>query len=87
MSQSPEKQIQRLRSELDHHNYLYYILAKPKISDQEFDRLMRELIDLETAHPSLITPDSPSQRVGGAAHRCLPHHRACRADDEHRKHV
>src|SRR5262245_13975377 len=59
------KRIEKLRTELDHHNYLYFIEAKPAISDQEFDRLMRELIDLESKHPELITPDSPSQRVGG----------------------
>lgn len=59
------KKIEKLREELNHHNYLYYQLAKPEISDREFDRLMQELIDLETAHPELLTPDSPSQRVGG----------------------
>ncbi len=65
MSKSVEQKIAHLRAELDHHNYLYYTLAKPQVSDQEYDRLMRELIELETAHPELITPDSPSQRVGG----------------------
>ena len=65
MAQSVEKRVRQLRDELDHHSYLYYVEAKPAISDQEFDRLMRELIDIETAHPELITPDSPSQRVGG----------------------
>ncbi|CAN5666926.1 NAD-dependent DNA ligase LigA [soil metagenome] len=62
---SAAKKIEALREELDHHNYLYFIEAKPKISDQEFDRLMRELIDLESQHPELVTADSPSQRVGG----------------------
>jgi len=66
MAESIEKHVARLRSELNFHNDLYYNKAKPQISDQEYDRLMRELIDLEKAHPELLTPDSPSQRVGGA---------------------
>jgi DNA ligase (NAD+) len=66
MSQSPKQRIEQLRRELIHHNELYFTKAKPEISDQEYDRLMRGLIDLETAHPDLVTPDSPSQRVGGA---------------------
>ena len=65
MSRTIEQRVKHLREELNHHSYLYYVAAKPTISDQEFDRLMRELIDLETAHPELLTPDSPSQRVGG----------------------
>src|SRR5205814_8840534 len=48
-----------------HHNYLYYIESRPQVSDREFDRLLAELIELERQHPELITPDSPSQRVGG----------------------
>lgn len=48
------------------HDYAYYVLAKPVISDQEYDRLYRELVDLEQAFPELVTPDSPTQRVGGA---------------------
>ena len=60
------KKIQQLRKELERHNRLYYLEAKPEISDHEYDRLMRELIDLETAFPELEVPDSPSQRVGGA---------------------
>jgi DNA ligase (NAD+) len=55
-----------LRRQIDHHNYLYYVEAKPEISDREYDKLYRELQDIETAHPELITPDSPTQRVGGA---------------------
>lgn len=66
MTQSEaKKRIERLRKELDRHNYLYYVEAKPEISDQAFDRLIRELIDLEKAFPDLWIPDSPSQRVGG----------------------
>ncbi|MCK5528071.1 MAG: NAD-dependent DNA ligase LigA [Kiritimatiellae bacterium] len=56
-----------LRTELQHHNTLYYINAQPVISDNEYDKLYRELIDIETAHPELITADTPTQRVGGAA--------------------
>jgi DNA ligase (NAD+) len=59
------KKIENLRELIDHHNYLYYVLDKPEISDYEYDQLMRELIDLEKEYPHLITPDSPTQRVGG----------------------
>src|SRR5207245_2036026 len=51
--------------ELEHHNYLYYVEAKPQISDREFDKLMKELTELEAAHPQFASPDSPTQRVGG----------------------
>lgn len=61
-----KKRAEFLRAELERHNRLYYVEAKPEISDREFDRLMRELQDLEAAHPELATPDSPTQRVGGA---------------------
>jgi len=60
-----EKKIDSLRDKLRHHEYLYYVLDQPEISDQEFDRLMQQLKDLEAEHPDLITPDSPTQRVGG----------------------
>lgn len=56
--------IERLRAELRHHNHRYYVLDDPEIPDAEYDRLFRELQGLETAHPELITPDSPTQRVG-----------------------
>ena len=52
-----EKRIQELRQILNHHNYLYYVLDKPEIPDIEYDKLMRELIDLENQFPELITPD------------------------------
>ncbi|HLE65699.1 MAG TPA: NAD-dependent DNA ligase LigA [Burkholderiales bacterium] len=55
---------ERLRREIERHNYLYYVLDRPEISDAEFDRLFRELADLETRHPELRGPDSPTQRVG-----------------------
>ena len=59
------KKIEKLREELRHHEHLYYVLDKPAISDAEYDALMNQLKELETAHPELITPDSPTQRVGG----------------------
>ena len=55
-----------LRQELERHSELYYARGKPEISDREFDALMRELLDLETEHPELAVPDSPTRRVGGA---------------------
>ena len=55
-----------LHRELAHHNYRYYVLDSPEVSDAQYDTLMRELQDLEVKHPSLQTPDSPTQRVGGA---------------------
>jgi DNA ligase (NAD+) len=60
-----EKKIETLREKIRHHEYLYYVLDNPEISDQDFDRLMQQLKDLETENPSLITPDSPTRRVGG----------------------
>ncbi len=60
------KQIEKLREDLRRHEYLYYVLDEPEISDVKFDRMMEELKRLESAHPELITPDSPTQRVGGA---------------------
>ncbi len=54
-----------LRDELERHNHLYYVLAQPEISDPEYDRLHRELAEIEKAHPELASPDSPTQRVGG----------------------
>ncbi|HRR26516.1 MAG TPA: NAD-dependent DNA ligase LigA [Acidobacteriota bacterium] len=56
--------IEELRHEIEYHNYRYYVLDDPVISDQEYDRLFRELQELEAAFPDLITPDSPTQRVG-----------------------
>jgi DNA ligase (NAD+) len=59
------KRIDALRDELRHHEYQYHVLDSPEISDAEYDAIMRELRALEGQHPELITPDSPSQRVGG----------------------
>src|SRR5712671_1128447 len=60
------KQIEKLRESIRRHEYLYYVLDEPEISDVKFDRLMADLQKLESEHPELVTPDSPSQRVGGA---------------------
>lgn len=54
-----------LRSEIEEHNYFYYVLDNPKITDEKYDALMRQLIELEQQYPELVTPDSPTQRVGG----------------------
>ncbi|QIK58701.1 NAD-dependent DNA ligase LigA [Dysgonomonas sp. HDW5A] len=58
------QQIEQLREELNMHNYNYYVLSNPTISDFDFDKKMQELIDLETSHPEYADPSSPSQRVG-----------------------
>lgn len=61
-----EKRIQELRTEIRHHDYLYYVKDRPEVSDEEYDRLYRELVSLEERFPDLVTPDSPTQRVAGA---------------------
>lgn len=61
---SAERRIQELRQVIDDHNYRYYVLDEPAVPDAEYDRLMRELQNLETEHPELVTADSPTQRVG-----------------------
>lgn len=58
------QRIEKLRSSINYHNYRYYVLDSPEISDAEYDELMRELKQLEAEHPELITPGSPTQRVG-----------------------
>lgn len=60
----PRRRIERLRETINEHNYRYYVLDQPTVSDAEYDRLLRELQSLEAEHPELITPDSPTQRVG-----------------------
>ena len=59
-----EQRLRELRAELDRHNHRYYVLDDPEVPDSEYDRLMLELKALESEHPGLITPDSPSQRRG-----------------------
>lgn len=66
------KRVEALREKLREHDYRYYVLAKPVISDEEYDKLMKELIDLEREYPELVTPDSPSQRVGGEPTKEFP---------------
>jgi DNA ligase (NAD+) len=65
-STSEATRAEKLRAELRRHEHLYYVLDAPKISDAEYDALMNELKRIEAAHPELLTPDSPTQRVGGA---------------------
>jgi DNA ligase (NAD+) len=60
-----EEEIARLRAEIDRHNRLYYVEAAPEISDKEFDLLLKQLEAIEAEHPELVTPESPTQRVGG----------------------
>jgi len=67
MQKDVSSRIDKLRETLRHHEYLYYVLDQPKLTDAEYDALMRELRDLEARHPELLTPDSPTQRVGGKA--------------------
>jgi DNA ligase (NAD+) len=64
-SPNPVKRVEQLRAELRRHEHLYYVLDAPEISDAEYDALMNELKRIEAAHPELLTPDSPTQRVGG----------------------
>ena len=59
-----KQRIEELRETLNHHNYRYYVLDSPEISDAEYDELMQELRQLESEHPALVTPDSPTQRIG-----------------------
>jgi DNA ligase (NAD+) len=65
MSDSAKNRIEALRQSIERHNFKYYIENNPEISDLEFDRLMKDLQDLEKQHPELVAPDSPTQRVGG----------------------
>ena len=65
MAKAIEKEIEKLRNDIRYHEYRYYVLDNPEISDFEFDKLMRRLQKLEAQNPELVTPDSPTQRVGG----------------------
>ena len=68
---SPETRIRQLRTELERHNRLYYLEATPEISDAAYDKLYRELEELEAKHPQFADPNSPTQRVGGAPIECF----------------
>jgi len=65
VAKNVEKEIEKLRDGIRYHEHRYYVLSDPEISDYEFDQRMRRLQDLEREHPELVTPDSPTQRVGG----------------------
>src|SRR3972149_4034801 len=65
MTDSIKHRIEELSKQIEEHNYNYYAIAQPTISDFDFDKLLEELIKLETAHPEYLKSDSPSQRVGG----------------------
>src|ERR1700734_1190894 len=64
---TPAERHAKLVREIDAHNYRYYVLDDPSVSDSDFDRLMRELTTLEAKHPALVSRHSPTQRVGGEA--------------------
>ena len=64
MPSSVEKKIEELRNQIIKHDYNYYVLAEPVISDESYDKLVKELEKLEAENPNLVTPDSPTQRVG-----------------------
>ena len=66
-SEEIRKKVEALRKKIRHHSYLYYVKDAPEITDYEFDHLYRQLVDLEKEYPELVTPDSPTQRVGGKA--------------------
>src|ERR1700722_11607132 len=71
-TRTAEAQLKKLREEIRHHEYLYYVLDSPKITDAQYDVLMNQLKALEKANPQLISPDSPSQRVGGKPREGFP---------------
>ena len=68
----PRQRVQELRQTLLEHAHRYYVLDEPSVPDAVYDQWMQELIDLETRHPELCSPDSPSQRVGGQAMDAFP---------------
>ncbi len=72
MGTSVEKEISSLRQQILDHDYRYYVLARPTISDERYDALMRRLRDLESRHPEFASPDSPTQRVGGQPTKAFP---------------
>ncbi|MDK2900734.1 MAG: ligase, partial [Thermosipho sp. (in: thermotogales)] len=60
-----KEEIEKLREEIEYHNYRYYVLADPVISDEEYDKLLKRLIELEKKYPEFYSPTSPTQKVGG----------------------
>jgi DNA ligase (NAD+) len=72
MTKEPSAEIRRLRETLDHHDYLYHVLDAPEIPDAEYDGLLRRLIALEAEYPELVSPDSPTRRVGAAPSAGFP---------------
>ncbi|GMR11859.1 MAG: NAD-dependent DNA ligase LigA [Gemmatimonadota bacterium] len=66
------REVEALKAEIRRHDYLYYVEARPEIADGEYDRLYRRLSEIEAAHPELVTPDSPTQRVGSEARSEMP---------------
>jgi len=72
MSSSIKAEIERLRDDINRHNYLYHVEARPKISDFEFDRLLKRLTELETQHPQYDSPDSPRTRWAARRSKALP---------------
>lgn len=66
------QELEKLRSEIQNHDYLYYVKNEPVISDYDYDMLMKQLLEIEKQYPELVTPDSPSQRVGGAITKEFP---------------
>ena len=78
------KQVEHLRKEINRHNYRYHALDDPVISDARYDRLVAELLELESQHPDLITTDSPTQRVGVARGEIYSG-RACRSHAKFRQ--
>jgi len=65
-------EIEKLRSQINRHDYLYYVLAQPEIEDIQYDRLLKRLEELEAQFPEFVTPDSPSQRVSGEPTKVFP---------------
>ncbi len=71
--ETAQHEMEDLRRQIEHHDYLYYVLDAPEISDAEYDRLFRRLQELEQAHPELISPESPTQKVGGQPSKSFAH--------------
>ena len=78
----PRKEAEKLREAIRHHEYQYYVLDQPEISDAEYDALMRRLQKIEEEHPELVTPDSPTHARGRQAARGIPEGSAQFADAE-----